>query len=154
MTDNLFKKSIAGHNTKGTTKTTAKSHGKSTTKAKAQANSKPSVSARALAQAAQKPKPDPSQISAIGETLSSPPPLLPKKRGRPANGKRSNEEWLGRTYYILREVDIDVAMELLKLRRRGIEIDKSELVDTLLSAWLTWRSGGELTPHIAKVTPR
>lgn len=154
MTDNLFKKSMAGHNHHGTAKTTTTSHSQATPKAKTHANSKPSVSARALAQAAQKTKPDPSLASAIGETISPPPPLLPKKRGRPANGKRSNEEWLGRTYYIRRDVDIDVAMELLKLRRRGIEIDKSELVDTLLSAWLTWRSGGELTPHIAKVTPR
>ena len=48
----------------------------------------------------------------------------PKKRGRPAIGKRSDPKWIGRTYYIRKETDLDVEDELLRLKRRGIELDK------------------------------
>ena len=40
-----------------------------------------------------------------------------------------------------RETDLDVEEELLKLRRQGIDIDKSELVDFLMGAWVKWRQG-------------
>ena len=72
-------------------------------------------------------------------TASQPTPITeiaPKKRGRPATGKRSDDAWLGRTYYIKRETDLDVEDRLLQLKRSGIEIDKSELVDFLLAAWV------------------
>ena len=32
----------------------------------------------------------------------------PKKRGRPAIGKRSDQAWIGRTFYVKRETDLDV----------------------------------------------
>ena len=46
------------------------------------------------------------------------------RRGRPATGKRSDPDWIGRTYYIRRETDLDIEGELLQLRRQGIEMDK------------------------------
>lgn len=64
------------------------------------------------------------------------------KRGRPATGKRSNPDWVGRTYYIKRKTDLDIEGELFQLKRQGIEIDKSELVDNLLSAWAECRKSG------------
>lgn len=77
--------------------------------------------------------------------LASPdlPPIAPeqKKRGRPATGKRSDESWIGRTYYVRRETDLDVEGELFQLKRQGIEVDKSELVDFLLTAWVKIRKG-------------
>jgi hypothetical protein len=78
----------------------------------------------------------------------------PKKRGRPAIGKRSNDDWVGRTYYVKRETDLDIEDELVNLKRQGIEIDKSELVDLLLSAWVKWRNGENLESHIIDITPR
>lgn len=82
---------------------------------------------------------------------SSTPPS--KKRGRPATGKRSDPDWIGRTYYIRRETDLDVEAELLQLKRQGHELDKSELVDSLLSAWLKWRQGENIEIHLSEISP-
>ncbi len=79
--------------------------------------------------------------------------LEPKKRGRPATGKRSDDAWIGRTFYIQRETDIDTEGELLNLRRQGVELDKSELVDKLLSAWVQWRNGENLDKLLSEISP-
>ena len=75
--------------------------------------------------------------------VSLSPPL--RKRGRPATGKRSDPNWIGRTYYVKRETDLDVEGMLFQLKRRGIEIDKSELVNSLLRAWVSWQES-DTTP--------
>jgi hypothetical protein len=77
-----------------------------------------------------------------------------KKRGRPATGKRSNPDWIGRTYYIRKDTDLDIESELLKLKRQGIELDKSELVDFLLSAWVKWRQGEKIEIQLDEILPR
>ncbi|MBW4455353.1 MAG: hypothetical protein KME55_23025 [Nostoc indistinguendum CM1-VF10] len=78
----------------------------------------------------------------------------PRKRGRPATGKRSDDAWIGRTYYVKRSTDLDVEEELLKLKRRGIEIDKSELVDFLMAVWVKWQQGKNIDLLIDEFTPR
>lgn len=83
-----------------------------------------------------------------------PQPQSPRKRGRPATGKRSDDAWIGRTFYVQRENDFDVEDELLKLKRQGVEIDKSELVDALLAAWVKWRQGENIEGHLDEITPR
>jgi len=88
------------------------------------------------------------------EKLSSTEQSQPKKRGRPATGKRSNKDWVGRTYYVQREVDLDVEGELHHLKREGTEIDKSELVNALLSAWVKWRNGENMDSHLDEISPR
>lgn len=85
--------------------------------------------------------------------VQAPISLEPKKRGRPATGKRSDDAWIGRTFYIQRETDIDTEGELLNLRRQGVEIDKSELVDKLLSAWVQWRNGENLDKLLSEISP-
>lgn len=82
-----------------------------------------------------------------------PAPSVPKRRGRPATGKRSDDAWIGRTFYIQRETDLDAESELLNLKRQGIEIDKSELVDKLLAAWVKWRQGENIEFHLSKISP-
>ena len=77
-----------------------------------------------------------------------------RKRGRPATGKRSNDAWIGRTYYVKRETDLDVEDELLKLKRSGVDVDKSELVDLLLSAWVKWQQGENIEIRLSEITPR
>ena len=77
-----------------------------------------------------------------------------RKRGRPATGKRSDDAWIGRTFYVQWENDLDVEDELLKLKRQGIEIDKSELVDALLGAWVKWRNGENIEIQLDEITPR
>ena len=79
-------------------------------------------------------------------------PQEAKKRGRPATGKRSNPDWIGRTYYIRKETDLDVESELLKLKREGVEVDKSELVDFLLGEWVKSRQGEKATFRIGENT--
>ena len=76
-----------------------------------------------------------------------------KKRGRPATGKRSDDAWIGRTFYIQRETDLDAETELLNLKRQGIELDKSELVDKLLSAWAKWRQGENIDFLLSEISP-
>ena len=93
-------------------------------------------------------KPEPAASSA------SPEAEAPKKRGRPAVGKRSNPDWIGRTYYVRRETDLDVAAELLELKRQGLDIDKSDLVDALLAAWVKWRNGDNIDCRLGEFSPR
>jgi hypothetical protein len=81
-------------------------------------------------------------------------PTQTKKRGRPATGKRSDDAWLGRTYYVQRETDLDVEDYLLKLKRQGIDIDKSELVDFMLAAWAKWQQGENIDILLDEFTPR
>jgi hypothetical protein len=76
-----------------------------------------------------------------------------KKRGRPATGKRSDDLWTGRTYYIQRETDLDMEDQLLQLKRQGIDIDKSELVDFLLAAWVKLQKGEKANFRISEITP-
>jgi hypothetical protein len=82
------------------------------------------------------------------------PEVQPKKRGRPATGKRSNKDWIGRTFYIQRETDLDVEGELYQLKREGIEVDKSELVNALLAAWVKWRNGENIDSQLDGISPR
>ena len=77
-----------------------------------------------------------------------------KKRGRKATGKRSHPDWIGRTYYIRKDTDLDIEDELLKLRRAGIDLDKSELVDFLLNAWLKWRKGENMDFCMSEISPK
>jgi hypothetical protein len=88
------------------------------------------------------------------ETLPTSQPPAPKKRGRPATGKRSDDAWIGRTYYVKRETDLDVEDTLLKLKRQGLEVDKSELVDLLLAAWVKWQQGENIEIYLDEITPR
>jgi len=90
---------------------------------------------------------------------STPKSTLPntpetKRRGRPATGKRSDPNWIGRTYYIRKETDLDVEDELLQLKRQGIELDKSELVEELLNAWVKWRQGEDSDFLISEILQR
>lgn len=82
-------------------------------------------------------------------TLQSPPV---QKRGRPATGKRSDPDWSGRTFYIRKETDLDIEAALLELKRQGVELDKSELVDALLSAWLKWRQGENVEIYLSEIS--
>lgn len=82
------------------------------------------------------------------------PPELEKRRGRPATGKRSDPDWVGRTYYIKKQIDLDIESELLQLKRQGIELDKSELVNALLEAWVKWQQGENIEIHLSEISPR
>ena len=77
----------------------------------------------------------------------------PKKRGRPATGKRSDDAWIGRTFYIQRATDLDTEGELLNLKRQGFELDKSELVDKLRAAWVQWRNGENSEFLLSEISP-
>lgn len=77
-----------------------------------------------------------------------------KKRGRPATGKRSDRNWIGRTYYIRKETDLDIEEELILLKRAGIKLDKSSLVDSLLAAWVKWRKGENIDSYLSEISPR
>lgn len=104
----------------------------------------------------------PSETESKGESAQElakplPPPEEPsttaKKRGRPATGKRSDTDWIGRTYYVRRETDLDVETELLKFKRQGVELDKSDLVETLLAAWVKWQQGENLESQLGEISP-
>jgi hypothetical protein len=55
---------------------------------------------------------------------------------------------------VKRETDLDVEDELLKLKRSGVDVDKSELVDLLLGAWVKWQQGENIEIQIFEITPR
>jgi hypothetical protein len=98
--------------------------------------------------------PEVAPVSISPTQLAPVAPTQPKKRGRPATGKRSDDAWIGRTYYVQRETDLDVEDYLLKLKRQGIDIDKSELVDFLLAAWAKWQQGENIDILLDEFTPR
>lgn len=64
-----------------------------------------------------------------------------KKVGRPAVGKRSNSDYVNRSFFIRRATDLDMEEALLALKRAGVNIDKSELVDRCVRAWLKFETG-------------
>ncbi len=94
------------------------------------------------------------ETSIAAQPASPSTPPTERKRGRPKTGKRSDDSWIGRTYYVRRETDLDVEDALLRLKRQGIEVDKSELVDLLLGAWVKWQQGENIDIHIFEITPR
>lgn len=74
-------------------------------------------------------------------------------RGRPATGKRSNDEWISRTVYVKRSTDYDIEEQLLALKREGVNLDKSDLVDALLAAWVNSRKSGQAKIQIDRILP-
>lgn len=106
------------------------------------------------------PKPEPTKKTTPKSAPEEQPPeaeITPeptKKRGRPATGKRSDPDWIGRTYYIRQENDFDVEDELIKLKRAGINLDKSELVNFLLATWIKWRKGENIDILLSEISPR
>jgi len=95
--------------------------------------------------------PEPAAKEDTSQPVQQPTPKTePRKRGR----QRSDDAWIGRTYYVKRETDLDVEEELLKLRRQGIEVDKSELVDLLMAAWVKRQQGENIDLLIDEFTPR
>ncbi|MEO0519143.1 MAG: hypothetical protein AAF171_17780 [Cyanobacteria bacterium P01_A01_bin.116] len=104
------------------------------------------------------PKPEPTAQQTAQQTTEPAPEPEPapkkKKRGRPATGKRSNAGWIGRTYYIQEKTDIEIEIELATMRRQGVSLDKSELVDALLGAWVAWRKGEDANEELSEFSPR
>lgn len=104
-------------------------------------------------------KAEPIEPSQPTEPTEAPPPKEPKKpatpkrgRGRPPGGKRSDPGWIGRTYYVKEQTDIDSEVELAMLRSQGIEMDKSELVNALMGAWVRYRRGEKI--NLSEISPR
>ena len=127
--------------TESETKSVSESKPPKKTKSKAKAKS-------SAKKATPKPAPEekPAEVAIAPEEPT-------KKRGRPATGKRSDPDWIGRTYYIRKETDFDVEDELVKLKRAGVNLDKSELVDFLLAAWVQWRNGENIDIQLSEFSP-
>lgn len=64
------------------------------------------------------------------------PPAPPNPIGRPRNGKRSDPDWIGRTFYVKSETDLTLGIAIATLKAQGAQFDKSDLVEMLLSEWL------------------
>lgn len=87
-----------------------------------------------------KPKtPEANQTPAKKTTLSKHPPKVSdsKKIGRPANGKRSDPDWVGRTFYVEAETDANFGIAIATIKAQGIPVDKSDIVQALLSDWMS-----------------
>jgi hypothetical protein len=107
---------------------------------------------RNLARARKKPASE-DPIKAIAPVVE-PVAVEKRGRGRPATGKRSDKDWLGRTFYLKRETDLDIEEELLKLKRQDLNLDKSDLVEALLAAWLRYRQGENAEFLLSEISPR
>lgn len=75
------------------------------------------------------------------------------KRGRPKTGKSSSDGYVSRTFYIKEETDLDVEELLVKLKRKGVKLDKSELVEILLASFVDWHNGENLESLLAEISP-
>lgn len=74
--------------------------------------------------------------SAKKSSKSSPKADTPKRRGRPATGKRNDPEYDQTTAYVRKDTYKAVRIALIE---EGEERDYSELVEELLSKWLKSR---------------
>lgn len=88
------------------------------------------------------------------ELSPTPEAKAKKKRGRPATGKRSDDRWISRAFYVEESTDEDLEDEIVKLRREGIKMDKSDLVNSCLIAWLEWRKGEQPSKCLSDISPR
>lgn len=77
----------------------------------------------------------PSQLQIQPKTDIPPDRARRRQRGRPSGGKRSDPRWQSRTFYIRKATDIRLERAIAKLKRSGIDLDKSQLADALLNAW-------------------
>lgn len=100
------------------------------------------------------PTPDDIEKAKGTQPDPAPTPTAKKKRGRPATGKRSDEAWISRAFYIEESTDIDLEAELTQLRREGVKMDKSELVNSCLVAWLKWRQGENPSKSLGSISAR
>jgi hypothetical protein len=104
--------------------------GKPVIDVEAETITEPKLLPAAPAPAPQKPK------KTLGRPKkSTSDPNNTKKRGRPATGKRSDRLWYGRTFYVRKTTDEIIERALFDLKRRGVDLDKSDLTDALLAAW-------------------
>ena len=145
LAQNRLKSTPAPEETKTQKETQPELKTKTPTKTKTKAKVKKSVP-----KIPQEPTEKPRREADLAEIAPEPS----KKRGRPATGKRSDPDWIGRTYYIRKATDFDIEDELVKLKRAGINLDKSELVDFLLAAWVKWRKGENIDLQISEISPR
>ena len=99
-----------------------------------------------------KPVPESNPPEKAKAKKTTPEPSPEKKFPEPAIAR--DPDWIGRTYYIRKENDFDVEDELVKLKRAGINLDKSELVDFLLAAWVKWRNGENIDIQMSEISPR
>jgi hypothetical protein len=76
--------------------------------------------------------------SSAKKSSSKPSPKtdLPKRRGRPATGKRNNPDYDQTTAYVRKDTYKAVRIALIE---EGEERDYSELVEELLAKWLKSR---------------
>ncbi len=121
-------------------------------------NRQKTIAEEAKVSANQETKPDLETTTPANQEIpastSKEKPEPSQKRGRPATGKRSDPDWIGRTYYIRKETDFDIEDELIALKRQGVSLDKSELVDFLLAAWVKWQNGDNINIQIGEISPR
>jgi hypothetical protein len=119
-----------------------RSTGKKTTSTSRSATYKPK--SEAVKTPAQEPEPE-------NKKTSEP---VKRGRGRPPGGKRADDKWIPRTYYVERNNDIDCEIELARLRAHGIELDKSDLVNALLGAWVKFQRGENKKIQLDEISPR
>lgn len=97
----------------------------------------------------------PSQLVAksTSQQVSAEKPDTPAPKAKPLS-KRQDPDWLTRTYYVKKSTDLEVEDELLTLRREGTDLDKSDLVDALLAAWVAYRRGMAPDQALEQVSPK
>lgn len=87
------------------------------------------------------------------QQASTEKPDTPAPKAKPLS-KRQDPDWLTRTYYVKKSTDLEVEDELLTLRREGTDLDKSDLVDALLAAWVAYRRGVAPDQALEQVSPK
>lgn len=101
------------------------------------------------------PSNTPSELAAksTSHQANNKTPDAPASKAKPLS-KRQDPEWLTRTYYVKKSTDLEVEDEMLALRREGVELDKSDVVDALLAAWVAYRRGMAPEQALEQVSPK
>ncbi len=74
----------------------------------------------------------------------------PKEKVR-GSAKRNNPDYAARSFYLPKATDRRLQRVLLDLQEEGYELDRSELLNCLLTAWLDSRQGSDLEHRLAEL---
>lgn len=81
-------------------------------------------------------------------------PSTTPSTGHRTGGKRSDPDWVMRSFFLRKLTDQAVKRAILELESQGITYDKSELMEDLLTGWLAYRDGGSVDEYMRTRTPR
>jgi hypothetical protein len=89
------------------------------------------------------------------KTIATAAPAEPSSKGDITPVTRVESDRVMRSFFLRKETDQAMKKIILDLESKGMDYDKSELVEDLLTGWLAWHQfGGSIDDYMSNRTPR